>query len=139
MAGNDDKSKDMTREKFTQPAQPTVLVVEDETAIRHGLTEFLRGSGLRVLEAGSGAEAVSLLSGEVAVDIVCSHVRMPGEPDGFALARWVRANRPRVRTLLTSSHVEGMNASEPALKEPGNYAGILDHIQRLLAPGPTGG
>ena len=119
-----------------------MLVVENEAAIRHGLTEYLRDSGLRVLEAETGAEAVTLLSGEVAVDVVCSHVRMPGDPDGFALARWVRANRPCVRTLLTSGHVEVGNGSEPdsgapALDEPGSYAGILLHIQRLLARGSS--
>ena len=83
----------------------TVLVVEDEVLVRLAVADYLRGSGFQVLEAANGAEAVAILSADIAVDVVCSHLQMPGDLNGFALARWVRCNRPSVPTLLTSGHM----------------------------------
>jgi CheY-like chemotaxis protein len=109
----------------------TVLVVEDEVLVRLAVARYLRGRGFQVLEAANGAEAVAILSADIAVDVVCSHVQMPGDLNGFALARWVRCNRPSVQTLLTSGHV-GEDAPMP-LHQPYNYESILHHIRRALA------
>ena len=73
--------------------------------VRLAVAGYLRDRGFQVLEAANGAEAVAILSADIAVDVVCSHVQMPGDLNGFALARWVRSNRPSVQTLLTSGHV----------------------------------
>jgi hypothetical protein len=40
----------------------------------------------------------SNISADTTVDVVCSHVQMAGDLDGFALARWVRV-KPNIRTL----------------------------------------
>ena len=109
----------------------TVLVVEDEVLVRLAVARYLRGRGFQVLEAANGAEAVAILSADIAVDVVCSHVQMPGDLNGFALARWVRCNRPSVQTLLTSGHV-GEDDPMP-LHQPYNYESILHHIRRALA------
>jgi CheY-like chemotaxis protein len=121
-------------EKTAQRPRNTVLVVEEAAAIRVAVAESLRGSGFQVLEAASGAEAIALLSVETSVDVVCSHMQMPGDPDGFALARWVRENRPGVHVLLTTGHVG--SSSEPdsnrPLSEPFNYEDLRNQIRCLL-------
>ena len=109
----------------------TVLVVEDEVLVRLAVAGYLRDRGFQVLEAANGAEAVAILSADIAVDVVCSLVQMPGDLNGFALARWVRSNRPSVQTLLTSGHV-GEDDPMP-LHQPYNYESILHHIRRALA------
>jgi DNA-binding response OmpR family regulator len=111
----------------------TVLVVEEEAPIRVAVANFLRSSAFRILEATGGAEAVAMLSVDMSVDVVCMHMQMPGDPDSFTLARWVKENRPNVRLLWTSGHVSGL--SEPnskPLREPFNYEDLQNQIRCLL-------
>ncbi|HWO73418.1 MAG TPA: response regulator, partial [Dehalococcoidia bacterium] len=57
----------------------TVLVVEDEVLIRWVIAEHLRDCGYRVIEAGSGDEAIDVLRRTgLTIDVVLSDVRMPG-------------------------------------------------------------
>ena len=120
-------------EKTAQRPRNTVLVVEEAMAIRVAAAEALRGSGFQVLETASGSEAVALLSVDMSVDVVCLHMQMPGDPDSFALARWVQENRPNVRLVWTSGHVPRL--SEPnskPLSEPFNYEDLQNQIRCLL-------
>src|SRR5688500_13593262 len=48
---------------------PTVLVVEDEDALRAGISRLLQGQGYQVLEAANGATALQLLEGPAADNI----------------------------------------------------------------------
>ncbi|MGD9741971.1 MAG: response regulator [Dongiaceae bacterium] len=73
-------------------------------AVRISIAVHLRGAGYQVLEAGNAAQAVALL-GSNKVDLVFSDIRMPGEMDGFALARWDRVNHPLTLVFLTSGNV----------------------------------
>jgi DNA-binding response OmpR family regulator len=101
----------MTNRKKAPPAfpdpkqrQPTILVVEDEVLLRAALAEYLRECGFRVCEAGAVADAIAILEAKKsAIDLVLSDVEMPGKPDGFELARWVRKNRPQLPILLAGS------------------------------------
>ena len=80
----------------------TVLIVDDEPAIRGFLYDHLSQCGFNPLTVASGDEAVALLEKEISVDLVFSDVRMPGTLDGFGLARWVRDHRPGLPVLLAS-------------------------------------
>jgi DNA-binding NtrC family response regulator len=82
---------------------PTILLVEDEVLIRMATSDSLQECGFRVLEASSAAEAITMLQGsETPIDVVFSDIRMPGEMDGFGLAKWIREHRPGMCVLLTS-------------------------------------
>ncbi|MFC5085869.1 response regulator [Microvirga arabica] len=82
---------------------PTILVVEDEVLVRLVIADYLRECGYKVYEAVNAGEALEVLqSSRVPIDVVFSDVQMPGEIDGFGLARWVRANKPGVQVILTS-------------------------------------
>jgi CheY-like chemotaxis protein len=117
---------------------PTVLVVEDEELIRTTAAEYLRECGYRVIEAASGDEAVAVLSAGESVDIVFSDVRMPGERDGIALARWMRAHCPGIRVLLTSGYlgvgrqVSELGADAPFLPKPYRYDALHRHIRQAI-------
>jgi DNA-binding response OmpR family regulator len=75
----------------------------------------------------------------VSVDVVFSDVVMPGEMDGFGLARWVRANRPGVEVILTSTvdrsaEVAGMLCEAgPLMKKPYEPQSVVERIKQLLA------
>ena len=125
-----------------KPDQPhTVLVVEDEILVRFVLAEHLRGCGYRVLEAANAAEAVAVLKSDVAVDVLFTDVQIPGELDGFGLARWARGRRPRIRIIITSGHersahkVSDLCDEEPYLRKPYDPAQLVREIRRLLADG----
>ena len=90
-----------TGENDNQAEAPTILVVEDEVLIRLAVSDYLRDCGYRVVETGSGDEAVTILTKtDVRIDVVFTDVSMPGGLNGFGLAQWVRRERPDVRVIL---------------------------------------
>jgi CheY-like chemotaxis protein len=117
----------------------TVLIVEDEVLVRMVIADYLRECGYHVIEAGSAAEAITVLESTEPVDIVFSDVQMPGEMDGFGLATWVRRNQPRLKVLLTSGNSRAANVAGDLCEEgpledkPYHPQTILTRIQRLLA------
>jgi CheY-like chemotaxis protein len=74
----------------------TVLIVEDELLIRWPIAEYLQDCGFTVISASHGEEAVAAIKDYPSKkDVVFSDIRMPGELDGFGLARWIEGNRPQ--------------------------------------------
>ncbi len=118
----------------------TVLVVEDEVLIRMVISEYLRECGYRVIEAAHAEEAISLLQEpDVDVDIVFSDIELTGAMDGFALAQWIRENRPELKVIMAGSPRRAADAagdlceSGPLLSKPYDPQFALDRIRRLLA------
>jgi CheY-like chemotaxis protein len=83
---------------------PMVLVVEDEALLRLTLADHLQGCGFGVLEACDAHEAIEILEAEREVDVVLTDVKMPGEIDGFGLAKWVRDNQPGLAVFVASGY-----------------------------------
>ncbi|MGE5545766.1 MAG: PAS domain-containing protein [Solirubrobacterales bacterium] len=83
----------------------TILLVEDEDAVRMFGTRALRNKGYRVIEARSGEQALDVLRSEEAIDVLISDVVMPGM-DGVTLARLVRMERPAIKVILISGYSE---------------------------------
>ena len=75
---------------------PTVMVVDDETAMRRVLSRMLRSEGYEVVEAENGAKALEILTG-VSVDTILLDVMMP-EMGGLELCRHIRANEATMHT-----------------------------------------
>lgn len=121
-----------------EASSETVLIVDGDVITRTVIAEYLRHCGYRVLEAGTGAEAMQALQhAEFSIDIVLSDVELPGEISGFALARWVRESMPQVNILLSGAaeriaDTAGDLCEEgPYLAKPYDHRLILDHIKRL--------
>lgn len=90
----------------------TILVVEDELLIQMCVADYLRDCGYRVLEASTVDEAIAVVNAETSIDIVFTDVHMPGTRNGFDLTRWLNANRPHIKVLVTSG---GISATEVAV------------------------
>jgi CheY-like chemotaxis protein len=88
----------------------TVLVVDDEPAIRGVLCEFLKECGYHARSAADADQAMVLIQ-QGGIDLVFSDVRMPGAMDGCALARWIRANKPELPVILTTGDLGKADAS----------------------------
>jgi CheY-like chemotaxis protein len=80
----------------------TILVVEDESRVRHLAKRSLIDLGYRVLETENASTAMEVLQTEPVVDLVFSDIVMPGGINGYELASWVVKNRPKLNVLLAS-------------------------------------
>ncbi len=80
----------------------TILVVEDEDAVRRLARRFLEGVGHRVFEARDGEEALALASRRH-VDVLLTDVVMP-RMGGVELASRLRRSQPGIRVLFMSGH-----------------------------------
>jgi two-component system cell cycle sensor histidine kinase/response regulator CckA len=84
----------------------TILLVEDEEAVRAFAARALQSRGYRVLEAPSGVEALEVMVAEGGkVDLVVSDVVMP-ELDGPSLLRELRKTRPELKIIFVSGYAE---------------------------------
>ncbi|MBE7185361.1 MAG: response regulator [Methylobacterium mesophilicum] len=84
----------------------TVLLVEDEDAVRMGGMRALSSKGYRVLEASSGVEALEVFESVGGkVDIVVSDVVMP-EMDGPTLLGELRKIQPDIKFIFVSGYAE---------------------------------
>ena len=82
----------------------SVLVVEDEPAVRGVAVEMLTDAGFSVLAAPDGPTALQLLKEGVPADVLFSDVVMPGGMSGVDLAREARKLRPGIGVLLASGY-----------------------------------
>lgn len=85
----------------------TLLLVEDEDAVRLFAARALRNKGYRILEARTGEQAIDILHKGEKIDLLISDVMMPGM-DGRTLARLVRHELPDLRVVLISGYSEDL-------------------------------
>ena len=84
----------------------TVLLVEDEDAVRLFSARALRNKGYKVIEAKSGEAALKLLKEQGGkIDLLVTDVVMP-EMDGASLIRIVREQRPELKVICISGYAE---------------------------------
>jgi signal transduction histidine kinase/CheY-like chemotaxis protein len=114
----------------------TLLLVEDDDAVRSTCARALAGQGYRVLAASRASEALDVSrreSGPLA--LLISDVVMPGM-SGPALARILCAERPELQVLLVTGHAErtGEGAVEfPVLEKPFTPDLLAARVHDLLA------
>ncbi len=116
---------------------PVVLVVDDEAQVRLIMARQLAAGGYRVLEAGSGEEAIALLA-TVAIGVVVTDTCMPGGISGVELIRRIRAAYPGQPML----RISGVHASRleddpppddvPFLAKPFSMDELLARVQAAL-------
>lgn len=82
----------------------TVLLVEDDTALRSATRRMLQENGYKVLEAASGSEA-ELIAGRCKVDLLLTDVVLPGV-DGFALAESLARANPGLARVYISGYTD---------------------------------
>jgi PAS domain S-box-containing protein len=93
----------------------TILLVEDEHALRKLTLRTLQQFGYTVLEAQDAGEALKIASGETSIDLLLTDVVMPGM-SGKGLADALSAQRRDVRVLYMSGYTDGEIAPHGALE-----------------------
>jgi two-component system, cell cycle sensor histidine kinase and response regulator CckA len=118
----------------------TVLVVEDEEAVRHLVSRVLRAKGYRVLEA-TDAEAAQVLAAETpeVIDLLVTDLVMPGI-GGAALAAQLVAHRPALRVLfITGYAIEAVERQDELvrgsslLEKPFSADQLARKVREILA------
>jgi two-component system, cell cycle sensor histidine kinase and response regulator CckA len=116
----------------------TVLVVEDEDAMRKVTTRILRRNGYRGIEACSGIEALELVRTNP-VDLLLSDVVMP-QQSGPDLAAEVRNLLPGMPVLFMSGYSQGVLSRRRGLPEdlaliqkPFNESTLVARVHEMLS------
>ena len=90
----------------------TVLIVEDEPAMREVTRRILSRSGYNVIAAASGHEAIEIAAGHTGhIDVLLTDVVMP-RMLGKEAAERIRALRPGVKVLFMSGYAKGVLDSQ---------------------------
>jgi PAS domain S-box-containing protein len=84
----------------------TVLVVDDEPAVRMLIIDVLEDLGFTVLEAGDGAAGLRILQSSTPVDLLISDVGLPGGMNGRQLADAARTAQPGLKVLFITGYAE---------------------------------
>src|SRR5438094_6087016 len=104
----------------------TVLVVDDEPMVRDVVCRYLERDGHRVVTAGDGESAREMIEHE-APSLVVLDVMLPGETDGLALCRWIRATSDLPVILLTAR-------GDEADRIVGLELGADDYVTKPFSP-----
>lgn len=106
----------------------TLLIVENEAAIRNLLQMALQKNGYSVLTAESGREALALVRDHTGtIDLLITDVVMP-DMDGPELVRRLSVLRPRTPTLFMSGYMDD------ALGDQGLAPTEVNFIQKPFSP-----
>jgi CheY-like chemotaxis protein/two-component sensor histidine kinase len=116
----------------------TVLVVEDDAAVRRLVNRILLQAGYRVLVTSSAREALALANWEPSIDVLVTDVVMP-EMNGHELAQRLLALRPDLRVLYISGYApevvraRGVQAQQEAfLQKPFTAALLTETVRGLV-------
>ncbi len=85
--------------------QETILLVEDDAAVRLTVAIFLKRLGYRILEASHATEAIAVWNkNEKEISLLLSDMVMPNGMTGFQLAQHLRTLRPALKVIITSGY-----------------------------------
>ncbi|ELX10544.1 putative blue-light-activated protein [Janthinobacterium sp. HH01] len=86
----------------------TILVVDDEEAVRVATVDMLAALGYQVLSSANAEQASRLIEAGVTIDLLFTDVIMPGPVSSLDLGELVRRRLPNAQILYTSGYAEGM-------------------------------
>jgi len=117
----------------------TVLVVDDQGALREMTQRILTRHGYAVLTASGGAQAIEIArSHDGVIDLLLTDIIMPAM-QGPEVANEIRKLRPDIRVLFMSGHAQPVLEAEMLLgtefqlvEKPFNQATLLENVRRAL-------
>ncbi len=129
-----EKKPTAAKPKATEPAMDggseTILLVEDEAALRSLARQILQRKGYRVLEAESGLKALTVWENHSPeIDLLLTDMVMPDGINGRDLAQRLQTTRPDLKVIYTSGYSMALESFECELREGWNF------LQKPYHPG----
>ncbi len=136
------RARARTEASATHGAGESVLLVEDEPALRDLMANMIEALGYRVRSAGTGEEALRVVEEEdLRPDLLVTDVVMPGIGGG-ELARRLQELLPALRVLYMSGYPDEavvdqglLDPDTPFLDKPFSIATLAAKLRELLDPG----
>jgi len=122
----------------------TVLVVEDDDAVRETVVNMLAELGYRVLQAPNAQSALSIIESGAEIDLLFTDVIMPGPLKSAELARSATRLLPRLAVLFTSGYTENsivhggrLDEGVHLLSKPYTREALARKLRHVLAADKT--
>ncbi|HEY3134349.1 MAG TPA: PAS domain S-box protein [Gemmatimonadaceae bacterium] len=120
----------------------TILLVEDEEAVRGLTSRILEKQGYRVIAAQHGREAMDIATREAGhIDLVLTDIVMPGM-NGRGLVERLAGIRPRIKSLYMSGYTDDdivrrgfIEPSKSFLQKPFTSEALLQTVRKVLDEG----
>ena len=120
----------------------TILLVEDEDAVRQVAGIMLRKIGYRVIEAANGPEALAIWAKQgKQIDLLITDMVMPHGLTGIDLGEKLRADRPSLGVILMSGYNDeilkgeaGRTAGVTLVAKPFEFADFAAVVRQKLGP-----
>jgi CheY-like chemotaxis protein len=117
----------------------TVLVVDDEPAIRMVITEVLSEVGYRVIEAEDGPSGLRILQAGGRIDLLITDVGLPGGLNGRQVADAARAIRTDLKVLFITGFAENalignghLDAGMSVITKPFVNTALANKVRQLI-------
>jgi len=135
-------SEPRTASSETSRGSETILLVEDEEAVRSLTSRILKKQGYRVMAAQHGREAMEMAAKEEGhIDLVLTDVVMPGM-NGRGLVERLTGIRPRIKSLYMSGYTDDdiirrgfIEPSKSFLQKPFTSDALLQTVRKVLDGG----
>jgi signal transduction histidine kinase/DNA-binding response OmpR family regulator len=119
----------MTFRTIVQPLAPPissdirgkkVLIIDDNATVRDMLRNRFEAWNMTVSEAGSGKQALEILSGKPGLDLIIADLQMPGM-DGITLTQSIKKSYPDTPVMLLNS-----TGNEDYKKQPTLFSSVIN-------------
>ena len=117
----------------------TVLIVDDEAAIRSLIIEVLSDLGYTAIEARDGSEGLAQLRSHPRIDLLITDVGLPNGMNGRQLADAARVDRPGLKILFITGYAENavignarLDAGMHVLTKPFAMGTLAGRIRELI-------
>lgn len=115
----------------------TILLVDDEIAVRQMASEFLSDIGYRVIEAVDSVSAMKQAEKLEHLDLLLTDIGLPGLMNGVSLAAEFRAKYPRLKVLFITGFAGGsslvsVDATTRILTKPFSLTDLSRRVRSLI-------
>lgn len=121
-----------------EPKNYTLLIVDDEEALRNTIVFDFKRKGFNVIAAANGTEALAVLR-KTRVDLVLSDIRMPAG-DGVSMLEQIRADHPAIPVVIFITGFADVTTEEclkkgaaAVLSKPFDRKKLLDSVTEALS------
>jgi two-component system cell cycle sensor histidine kinase/response regulator CckA len=128
--------------KHPNPVPMVLMVVDDDPNSSALARVILEPAGYQVLRASSGPQAIALLEGGTALDLLIADLSMP-DMDGAEMVRQIRTTRPDLKVVYVTGHIDTLMNVRPLwegeafLEKPINVDNLREAVSLLLYGTPT--